>query len=341
MNFTHIQRAEQAQRELEEAYAKAGSVTEESPAATTEEPSTAETKTPSSSEVVETETQNEVPASEPEPQPVLDVDYWMKKGAEKRNKELESGMHKAFEEKKALGRELDETKAKLDEIQQLKAELEALKAKTLAPSPAPTPSADIAFDPTFEEEYPDVAAQLKKVLSQALPKATAPIQSVMAEIEAIKAKELESRAEAEVKAHFMAVSAQHPDAGKFFTDEALSGAVMAWADTKAPIYADILAQPIKYRPQDVAYVLSEFKKETGVAKPVVKAKPVTGDIAIKTGTPTTPSTSTNAEYLTDNELANYDKIMSGILRIRNEEEKHQKLAELERKMTATFIRKQA
>lgn len=29
MNFTHIQRAEQAQRELEEAYAKAGSVTEE------------------------------------------------------------------------------------------------------------------------------------------------------------------------------------------------------------------------------------------------------------------------------------------------------------------------
>lgn len=61
-------------------------------------------------------------------------------------------MHKAFEEKKALGRELDETKAKPDEIQQLKAELEALKAKTVAPSPHLLRSADIAYDPTFEEE---------------------------------------------------------------------------------------------------------------------------------------------------------------------------------------------
>lgn len=344
MSPNHAEKADAALAELEAQLQalQTGVPEEPAPAATEEAQQTpeAQTETVSSSPVVETETQEQTTA--PDPEPTFDVDYWMKKGKEKRDKELEAGMTKAFQEKKELEKALEAERSKATEIEALKAQIEELKASLTKPAAPAVPAPELDLDPDFEENYPDVARQMKALAAKIAAQAAAPVQAVTAQLEEQRKREAAELQKAEAARHFATVQAAHPDAGKFFAEDGLCDAIHAWAETKAPVVRDILINPPSRPAEDLIWVLNEFKREAGLAnqqKP--KAKPVTGDLAIKTGSPTTPAPVTDPDFFTEQELKNYDSLFNKAMAIRDPELRRAKLLELDKKLTNTTYRNQA
>ncbi len=275
------------------------------------------------------------PEPEPEPEvvpdePVKDANYWkaeyekIEAVKNKRDKDLEKGLHTTLQVKSELEKELEAARAKAAEVDALKAEIERLRLSQT--------KGGITLEPEFEDAYPDIASQIKYAVAKVQTDAEQRVEELRKLISTQQERLENERKNAAVQEHFLSVQAVHPDASEYFDPTKLGGAIHAWAATKADVVESILSNPANFKPKDVAWVISEFKKETGLAvKP--KVKPVTGDLSIKTGHATVVATDTDDDSLTENEIKNYDKMLEKARRTGDTK----KLSELERKMENYYL----
>jgi len=259
-----------------------------------------------------------VKAPDPNTDPVKDADYWIKKSKEleaevdaaravkqKRDHDLEVGLHGALQAKSKLEQERDTLLAELNEK---KAELTKINSSKPFELPGNI----------LEEvgEFPEVQSAIVKAVSfanrQAEEKFNRELEAIKTKLQdATKSVETDKRA-AFIAAHFAQVKAKHADAADYFDPEKLGGAIKVWAkETQPPVVSRILDEAANFDPEDVVSVLENFKK--AISAPG-KKNPVPGDAASKLGHDAAPMNDGSEEYLTDEEMDNFDFLMSEAIR---------------------------
>ena len=232
------------------------------PPATTEPPASA-------AEQAEPPKADEAPAPESVEKLKALVDQY-KSRAEKRDKDLERGLHTTLAEKKKLE----------EEKRALEAEIAAIKAMKTAVT-------DVELDDD-DDDLPEVTSRIKPVLGQ--------VESLKRELEDLKRQQQETlkrREEEESMAfatrHFNTVREKHPDAALFLADDTseLRLAFLEWTQDKEPEYAEAATDALGKSPAFVARVLTEFKRDIGLDKKV--ESPLLGDLAVRAGAPARPS----------------------------------------------------
>lgn len=273
------------------------------------------------------------PDTPPEPEPVKDADYWkaeyqkIEAVKNKRDKDLEKGLHTTLQEKSSLEKELESVRNKASEVDALKAEIERLRTNQVPEV--------MTLDPDFEDSYPDIAVQIKGIAARIQSTADQRLDELRKEITSQRDRIEAERKNAVVQEHFLNVQAVHADASEYFDPNKLGGAIQAWASSKAEVVENILNNPAAYKPQDVAWVISEFKKEVGLT---TKHKPVTGDISIKTGHATQVSNQVESDELTGDEIKHYDRMLEKAKNISDPEKRSKALNDLERKLTNSMFK---
>ena len=189
--------------------------------------------------------------------------------AEKRDKDLERGLHTAIAEKK----QLEET------TKQLQAELEALRASRTT---APVAEVD------EEDNFPEVTSRVKPVINQ-LEMLKAELAELRQDREALTKQREEELFQAQAARHFAEVTSKHPDANLFLGDDASEyrQAYLVWAEEQEPEYYEAATNPLSKSSKFVARTITEFKREIGMDKKV--ETPGLGDIAVKAGAPAKPA----------------------------------------------------
>ena len=189
--------------------------------------------------------------------------------AEKRDKDLERGLHTAIAEKK----QLEEAK------KQLEAELEALRHRV------PT-TVDEPVDE--DDDFPEVTARLKPVRSE-LDMLKAELAEMRKDRETFTKRQEEEAFRSAAERHFSEVSAKHKDAALFLGDDDSDErkAFLAWAEDQEPEYYEAATNAMSKSSAFVSRVLTEFKREIGLDKKV--EAPGLGDLAVKAGAPAKPA----------------------------------------------------
>ena len=189
--------------------------------------------------------------------------------SEKRDKDLERGLHTAIAEKKKL----EET------TKQLQAELEALRTsrKTAA-----------VEEVDEEDDFPEVTSRVKPVLNQ-LEMLKAELAELRQDREALTKQREEELFQAQAARHFAEVTSKHSDANLFLGDDASEyrQAYLVWAEEQEPEYYEAATNPLSKSAKFVARTITEFKREIGMDKKV--ETPGLGDIAVKAGAPAKPA----------------------------------------------------
>ena len=216
---------------------------------------------------VKTETTEAIPPEEANRLKDLVEKY--KARAEKRDKDLERGLHTAIAEKK----QLEEAK------KQLEAELEALRHR------APT-TVDEPVDE--DDDFPEVTARLKPVRSE-LDMLKAELAEMRKDRETFTKRQEEEAFRSAAERHFSEVSAKHKDAALFLgnDDSDERKAFLAWAEDQEPEYYEAATNAMSKSSAFVSRVLTEFKREIGLDKKV--ETPGLGDLAVKAGAPAKPA----------------------------------------------------
>lgn len=249
-------------------------------------------------------------------EPVKDLAYYQKLAEEmakkaadaeaikqKRDADLERGLHEKISESKRLQAELEDRDRKLEELQR------ALGSKNV----------EEAFDSeavaSLDEEFPDLSPHVKKMLSTALAKQNQTFEHKLKAYEEsvsqVVSKLKQEEAAANANIHFAQVKAKVEDAEKYFDANGLGSVIRAWAsDGKPGYFAKVLSAPTSFDPSDVAYVISEFKKECHTNPPIA---PKAGDSLVKVGHESSPTTSQESQTATEYEWDHFDEILRGLL----------------------------
>ena len=214
-----------------------------------------------------TETTEAIPPEEADRLKGLVEKY--KARAEKRDKDLERGLHTAIAEKK----QLEEAK------KQLEAELEALRHRASTTVDEPVDE---------DDDFPEVTARLKPVRSE-LDMLKAELAEMRKDRETFTKRQEEEAFRAAAERHFSEVSAKHKDAALFLGDDDSDGrkAFLAWAEDQEPEYYEAATNAMSKSSAFVSRVLTEFKREIGLDKKV--EAPGLGDLAVKAGAPAKPA----------------------------------------------------
>jgi len=107
--------------------------------------------------------------------------------------------------------------------------------------------------------------------------------------------------------HFSEVKAIHPDAELFFSN-VLGPAFSEWASTQSPMIEKIATAPMSATSRDVAYVISQFKADTGLSKSA--SKPSLGDRVTKTmNAPSVHVEPKESKLLSDHDFKNIDNLL--------------------------------
>lgn len=256
------------------------------------------------SKVVETETQVQEPVVEPPPfeeppapvteapRPAEDqgVEYWKQQAEtwKKRKGDADRALTPAQQEAARLRKAQDELTHKYDE--RLSSIETLLKQMVQAKSVLP-----VDLDPMDEvdSQYPDIA---RKIKATALLSAQSVEERLRKEMEE-RTRQIEERSkrieEASVQerqhlyaeSHFAQLKAIHKDAEDFFSETKLGPALVEWAKTQPPALQNVIQYPLDHTPQDVGYVISQFKNATRYAAPK-PVKPSLGDLAVKANSAT-------------------------------------------------------
>lgn len=247
------------------------------------------------------------PPADPE---VKDIEYWKAEAERnaKRRKDGERGLHEALAAKSHLTQELEATKQKVDEVSSLKAELEAIKNLLVAksePVRSASSSSEFSLDPEFEETYPDIAQTIKKATASVKSEYEKRLEDINRKFEEDRKRVEEQEAKAFEARHFAEVKRLHPDAEDFI-GEKYGPALMQWIQTKPPVFAQVVSNPLSFTPQDVASIISEFKKETGFNAAV--QKPASGDIGFKAGKTQSIGQPSAIQPLNVDEMRNFNQL---------------------------------
>lgn len=189
--------------------------------------------------------------------------------AEKRDKDLERGLHTAIAEKK----QLEEAK------KQLEAELEALRNRV-------STTVDEPIDE--DDDFPEVTARVKPIRSE-LDMLKAELAELRKDRETFAKRQEEEAFRSAAERHFSEVSAKHKDAALFLGDDDSDErkAFLAWAEDQEPEYYEAATNAMSKSSAFVSRVLTEFKREIGLDKKV--ETPGLGDLAVKAGAPAKPA----------------------------------------------------
>ena len=261
----------------------------------------------------------EQPVSTPEV-PVVeakDVEFWKKK-AEEREKEAENWKKRQGDALKALtpaqqeAAELRRTNAALE------ARLEALASKmdsVLQQTSQPRHTEVDADDAEFNETYPEISKQANKtakreaeLVRRELEERIKKSELVQQELSSIKESIQQREQEAAILQHFNEVKSVHSDAELFF-NHVLGPAFTEWASTQSPMIERIATSPMSAASKDVAYVISQFKADTGLNKKT--SQPSLGDRMTKAmNAPPIPVVAKEADLLSDHEMKNIESLLA-------------------------------
>ena len=240
---------------------------------------------------------------------VKDIEYWKAEAERnaKRRKDGERGLHEALAAKSHLSQELEATKQKVDEVSSLKAELEAIKSLLIskAEPTRTTAVSDFSLDPEFEETYPDIAQSIKKATASVKSEYEKRLEDINRKFEEDRKRVEEQEAKAFEARHFAEVKRLHPDAEDFI-GEKYGPALMQWIQTKPPVFAQVVSNPLNFTPQDVASIIAEFKKETGFN--TASPKPASGDIGFKAGKTQAIAQPSTIQPLSNDEIRNFNTL---------------------------------
>jgi hypothetical protein len=267
----------------------------------------------------EVETKTTTPEIPPKEEPVKDVEYYLKKSKEleaeveearatkqKRDHDLEVGLHGALQAKSKLEQERDALVAELAIQKAENAKINSGKAFEL-------PN-DILAE---ADEWPEVQSAIRKAVAfanrQAEEKLSKKLEEVTSKLQdATKSVETDKQT-AFRNVHFAQVQIKHADAADYFNPEKLYGAIRVWAkETQRPVVTRILEAPTTFDPSDVIGVLDDFKKAIEVPG---KKTLVPGDMASKVGHDGIPQPGGDSdEYISDEDMDNFDSLMSEAVR---------------------------
>lgn len=241
------------------------------------------------------------------------IDYWKKKGEELAPKDDHSGQDKL----NADDATDDHKKALKEENESLRKRLEALEEqfkKSTHREEQPEDDYDDVLAYT-RENFPELEKRIERSEKLAAVRAKKELEEALAE-RLRPFEELKSKTEAQIKEdknrafearHFAEVQAAHPDAADYFDSSKLGKAFMAWAQTQPKLIGNAALYPLSSESADVVYVLSQFKKDTGISK----KKPALGDMASSVGkSGVRAEVKPSVELLTDFEMRNIDKLLA-------------------------------
>lgn len=222
--------------------------------------------------------------------------------AKKRDADLERGLHENIHKRKELESALEERDRQLEELKR------KLEAKKLEDEPMVDDEAFNAFSEEFSDLAPHVKRLLEGVAHSTVERARLEAKRVKDELDAQRneLKTLIERAKSESAQadngrHFAAVQAIVPDASQIFDPNGLLPAFNAWAeDSGVPLFSKVATAPPSFAPEDVAYVLKEFKKACGITE-VPKPKP--GDKLVKTGSESLPTDRAESDVFSQEQLS--------------------------------------
>lgn len=284
------------------------------------------------------------PVPTPEPEPVVEetpelsqdtVDYWKleaekwKKRKSDADRALTPSQQKAASAKKELKTKEDEWKTIAISLQE---KLESIE-KRLEQAPVQKPVNDDSFvSAEFEENYGDIASEIKRVASTLSARQRDEMESRLAAIEAhTKKQEIEqltAQDGAYAASHYAQLKALQPDINDFIDPAKKGTQLFDWANKQPTYVRDVVTNPLNYSPIDVSDVLNRFKQENNI----VTKKPSLGDVMVRANsTPNIPPPQED-EYLSDYELKNFDSLM------RANKMDSDKMTELIRRYEATLRR---
>lgn len=317
------QNLERELQDLEAQYAK--SQQEAAPAVDTRQPVVEPVQTEAAPEVVEaTET--------PQVESKQDIDFWMKEAEtwKKRKADADRALTPTQQENAKLRKEIEHS-VPADKIQSLEDKIAKLTEMISTQNRHVSEMGSDDMDDDFSETYPDIASRMKSQASTLETRLRQDFERKLAEIQESTRKQQEQAEQARLNAyasnHLAEVKRLHSDVEDFVSDK-YGPALLAWANTQAPLIRQIVENPLGFTPQDVAYVISSFKTATGYQP----KKPSLGDVAVKLNSASQVNETKQADWLTEAELANFDEL------IRRNAKNPQKMAELERKLDNTLNR---
>ena len=260
--------------------------------------------------------QQETPSEEPKQTEEKDVDYW-KKLAEEKAKESDNWKKRQGDALKTLTPVQQEAAELRKTNSALEAKLESLASKmdALLSKPSVTASDDSESD-DFRETYPEISKQIARARQEAAREARESMEErlrqseeKMKEFSSVKEAVERSRQEAAILQHFNEVKSIHSDAELFF-NQVLGPAFTEWASTQSPMVEKIASQPLSASSKDVAWVISQFKADTGLNKRA--SKPSLGDSVTKVmSAPSSIHTEAkDNQLLTDYEFKHIDELLA-------------------------------
>lgn len=256
------------------------------------------------SKVVETVTQPQEPVVEPPPveeppAPVTeatrpaedqDIEYWKKQAEtwKKRKGDADRALTPAQQEASRLRKAQDELTQKYDERL---SSIETLLKQMVQTKSQP----NVELDPMDEidSQYPDIARKIKATalisaqsveerLRKEMDERTRQIEERSKRMEE---ESVQERQKLYAESHFAQLKAIHKDAEDFFSETKLGPALVEWVKTQPPALQSVVQYPLDHTPQDVGYVISQFKNATRYTPPK-PVKPSLGDLAVKANSTT-------------------------------------------------------
>ena len=189
---------------------------------------------------------------------------------EKRKSDGDRYIKQLEQDRLAIQKERDAIVLKIDSLEQLVKTLSENKIVQQEP------------EDEIDTSYPEISQKIRKsnaALEARLRRENEERLRVIEERnKRIEAEAEERNKQLAVQTHYMQVKTLHPDVDDFLSPTKLGPALVEWANTQPSIFANIVSNPIAYKAEDVAYVLSQFKTQTGYQ--AVK-KPSLGDLATK------------------------------------------------------------
>ena len=248
-----------------------------------------------------------VETEEPETES-FDIEYWKKKGDELEKSVKPEGQPEVAA---SVASKVDEKlKSENDELKKRLEALEALVNKSKEKSSDEEDDEDILA--YTRENFPELERRIAKSEKLAAERAKKEVEETLAErlkpLEDLRSKNEEDKQRVIAARHFSEVQAAHSDAADYFDDTKLGKAFKAWAQTQPKLVSSAALYPLSNDSSDVAYVLSQFKREAGLEK---RKAPATGDLASSVGkTGLKAAKQERSNLLSDTEIRNIDKLMS-------------------------------
>jgi hypothetical protein len=215
-----------------------------------------------------------------------DINYW-KKMAKEKEQEAFAKEKEAENWKKRQGDALKTLTPVQQENAALKAKLESLESKldSVLSNTQPRHTVVDSDRQEYRETYPEISKYTALEVQEATMAVKEAMESRLRESEeklrdfaSIKETVEKHRQEATILQHFNEVKAIHSDAELFF-NQVLGPAFTEWASTQSPMVEQIAKAPMSASSKDVAWVISQFKSDTGFNKQ--SSQPSLGDRVTK------------------------------------------------------------